>query len=126
MPRVFVGSMLIAVMLAVLSSPVASAGEADVVDAAAEPDGPGTWRFSVTVRHDDEGWEHYADLWQVLTPEGGILGERELLHPHVDEQPFTRSLSGVAIPRDLDEVVIRARDSRHGFTGRTLTLKLER
>ena len=52
------------------------------------------WTFSVTVRHNDEGWDHYADIWQVLHPETGeVLGERVLLHPHDTEQPFTRSQS---------------------------------
>ena len=46
-----------------------------------------TWTFSVTVRHNDEGWDHYADIWQVLHPETGeVLGERVLLHPHDTEQ----------------------------------------
>ena len=50
------------------------------------------WRFEVTVRHNDEGWEHYADAWQVIDPGSGtILGERILVHPHDTEQPFTRS-----------------------------------
>ena len=31
------------------------------------------------------------------------------------EQPFTRSLSGVAIPDDVAEVTIRAHDRVHGF-----------
>ena len=52
----------------------------------------GVWRFDVTVRHNDEGWDHYADAWQVIDPgSGDILGERILAHPHDNEQPFTRS-----------------------------------
>ena len=73
-----------------------------------------TWRFEVTIRHADTGWDHYADGWTVLAPDGTELGHRELLHPHVEEQPFTRSLSGVPIPGGLVEVVIRPHDSVHG------------
>jgi len=29
------------------------------------------YRFEVTVRHTDEGWDHYADAWQVLEAETG-------------------------------------------------------
>jgi hypothetical protein len=41
----------------------------------------------VTVRHADEGWEHYADCWEVLTLDGEVLATRELAHPHDNEQP---------------------------------------
>lgn len=104
--------------------PVAQAGEADVVAARAEQSTDGAWRFEVTVAHEDEGWDHYADLWQVLTPDGAVLGERVLAHPHVDEQPFTRSLNGVTIPDGTDRVEIRARDSVHGFGGRSVSIEL--
>jgi hypothetical protein len=102
----------------------AQAGEVDVVDASATQSGSGTWRFDVTLRHADEGWEHYADAWDVLAPDGTVLGTRILYHPHVEEQPFTRSLSGVAIPDGVDEVTIRAHDKVHGYGGKELRLQL--
>ena len=102
----------------------AAAGEADVVDAVATQEAAGTWRFEVTVAHADEGWDHYADQWEVLAPDGTVLGTRVLLHPHVEEQPFTRSLSGVAIPDSVTTVTVRARDSVHGYGGATVTVEL--
>jgi hypothetical protein len=85
----------------------------------------GRLRFDVTVRHDDEGWDHYADAWQVVDPATGeILGTRELLHPHVNEQPFTRSLRGVAVPEGVSHVVVRARCNVHGFGGREVRVDL--
>ncbi|WP_299813223.1 hypothetical protein [uncultured Roseibium sp.] len=99
------------------------ADEVEIVGATAKKSGSG-WTFSVTLRHADTGWDHYADLWQVVSPEGDLLGERVLLHPHVDEQPFTRSLSGVEVPEGIDEVVIRARDSVHGVSPQEFTLQL--
>ncbi len=101
------------------------AGEAAVVDAEAVRQNGG-WQIIVTLRHADEGWSHYADLWQVLAPDGTVLGERVLAHPHVNEQPFTRSLQGVVIPDGLDRVLIRARDSYHGFSEQLYELKLDR
>ena len=86
--------------------------------------GPGQYRFSVTVRHADEGRDHYADRWEVLHPDGTLLGTRTLYHPHVDEQPFTRELSGVSIPDDITTVVVRAHDAVHGFSGVTQTVTL--
>lgn len=102
----------------------ACAGEAEVVDARARQSADGSWRFEVTVSHADTGWDHYADLWEVLAPDGRVLGRRVLAHPHVNEQPFTRSLAGVAIPEGLDWVEIRARDTVHGWGERRYPLSL--
>ena len=103
----------------------AYANDVEIVEATARQSGS-TWTFSVTLKHEDTGWDHYADLWQVFTPDGTLLGERVLLHPHVEEQPFTRSLSGVEVPEDLSEVVIKARDSVHGVASQEYRLKLPR
>ena len=117
---------LLVVALCATAIVPAQAGEADVVAVDAQPNGDGTWRFDVTVQHADEGWDHYADLWQVLAPDGTVLGERVLAHPHVNEQPFTRSLSGVAIPPEVDIVIVRARDSVHAYGGVEMEVAIER
>ena len=102
-----------ALILALLPLP-ALAGEATVTEVAATRAGD-AWRFDVTVAHGDTGWDHYADAWRIEAEDGTELGLRILHHPHVDEQPFTRSLSGVAIPEGTATVVVRARDSVHGW-----------
>ena len=111
-----------AAALAVVPIHLAFAGEADVVAATLTSARDGTWRVEVTVEHADEGWDHYADAWEVVAPDGAVLGRRTLLHPHVDEQPFTRSLSGIGIPDGITEVTVRARDSVHGYGGQELTV----
>jgi hypothetical protein len=105
---------------------VTLAGEADVEGAKAARAGDGTWRFDVTIRSNDKGWEHYADAFEVLAPDGRLLGRRVLLHPHEDEQPFTRELDAVRIPAGVDRVIIRARHKPKGYDGRTLELRLPR
>jgi hypothetical protein len=115
---------LLAIFLLAIEGAAACAGEADVVDASVRQTAGNTYSFSVTVRHADTGWEHYADRWQVLAPDGTVLGERVLLHPHETEQPFTRQLDGVVIPPEIGEVIIRASDSVHGFGGTELRLEL--
>ncbi len=107
-----------------IGSPAALAGEADVVAVEATRSGDGTYRFDVTVRHADAGWEHYADKWQVLGPDGALLGERVLLHPHDNEQPFTRSLAGVEISDGIRSVSVRAHDKMHGWGGTELKVDL--
>ena len=120
---VFAGFVISAAMMPAITG-IAAAGEADVVKVAVSQTAPGSFRFDVTVRHGDEGWDHYANLWQVLGPDGKVLGERVLLHPHDNEQPFTRSLSGVAIPEEIKTVIIRAGDSVHEFGGKEMPADL--
>ncbi len=69
--------------------------------------------FFVTLKHKDTGWEHYANKWTIGTEDGKLLGSRTLHHPHVNEQPFTRSLSRVKIPEGIKKVYIKAYDSVH-------------
>lgn len=116
----------LAAVLLLLWAGGAPAGEADVLAVEAAQDGAGTWRFEVTVKHADEGWEHYADKWEVLAPNGTVLGTRVLLHPHETEQPFTRALGGVAVPEGIERVTLRAHDSVHGLGGAEVTVELAR
>ena len=43
-----------------------------------------------------------------------------------NEQPFTRTLSGVSVPRSQAQVRIRAGDLVHGFGGQELVIELPR
>lgn len=82
------------------------------------------WTVDVTLRHADSGWDHYADQWRVVDAEGHVLGKRVLLHPHVDEQPFTRGQSGVNIPPGVTTVFVEAHDQVHGWTPERLRVDL--
>jgi hypothetical protein len=104
------------VFVPLLLSLNAGAGQVDIIAVESVQTSTDVYRFDVTLRHADTGWDHYADGWEVLTIEGKPLAERILYHPHVDEQPFTRSLSGVRIPPGETKVIIRARDKVHGYT----------
>ena len=119
-------SLAAALGLTILAAQGAWAGEADVVAAEAVREGTGVYRFNVSVSHADAGWDHYANKWDVVAPDGTVLGTRELLHPHENEQPFTRSLGGVKIPDGVDRVTLRAHDSVHGYGGRELTIEIAR
>ena len=107
-------------------STVLWAGEADVVEVDIKQTGENTYYFKVTVRHADEGWDHFANKWDVGAPDGKILGTRTLYHPHVDEQPFARSLSDVNIPASITEVTVRAHDTVHEYGGKTATVAVPR
>jgi hypothetical protein len=109
-----------------LMSTAAYAGEADVIEVNVQRIADDIYNFDVTVRHTDDGWKHYADKWNVMAPDGTVLGTRILAHPHVDEQPFTRSLAGVKIPEDIDAVTVRAHDLVHGYGGKTVKVAVPR
>lgn len=110
-------------LIATLTTTAALASDVEIVNVQASQTGS-AWRFDVTLRHADTGWDHYADGWEVLAPDGTSLGMRVLVHPHVEEMPFTRSLSGVEIPEGTAEVTIRARDNIDGWTEKTYTFVL--
>jgi hypothetical protein len=99
-------------------------GCADVVAVEVRPDGAG-FTFAVTVSSTETGWDKYADAWVVKTEDGRLLGERILTHPHVEEQPFTRSQSGIVVPDGVTSVVVAARDSVLGFCGEELTVAID-
>lgn len=115
---------ILALSLMSASSVHVFAGEADVIAAEAKRQSDGRYTVSATIRHTDEGSEHYADRFDVLTPDGTVIGERILAHPHVDEQPFTRSLGGVVVPAGVSELRVRANDKVHGLGGKEATIRL--
>ncbi|RDC75280.1 hypothetical protein DLJ49_00560 [Rhodovulum sp. 12E13] len=96
------------------------ADPAEIVAASAER-GPQGWTVSVTLRHGDSGWDDYADGWRVVSDGGEVLGTRELLHPHVDEQPFTRRLSGLDLPEGR-HVWVESSTNTTGWSGDRLRL----
>jgi hypothetical protein len=104
----------------------ASAGEADVVHAKARCNSDSICSFDVTVRHADIGWTHYANNFEVLGPDGQVLGERVLRHLHVHDQPFTRTLAGFYIDPAITRVTLRARDSEHGYGGKEFAVEPKR
>ncbi|MFQ6549966.1 hypothetical protein AADZ90_018625 [Aestuariibius sp. 2305UL40-4] len=104
--------------------PATLAAEAPVIENATAERTGDTWRFDVTISHPDTGWDHYADGWEVLDANGNSLGLRTLFHPHVEEQPFTRSLTGVEIPDGTTSVFIRARCSVDGWSDERVEVSL--
>ncbi len=101
------------------------ANEADVLNVTSSCDKNMNCSFNVTIKHKDTGWKHYVNKYEILSPSSAILGTRVLFHPHVDEQPFTRSISNVKIPNGVTSVTVRAYDSVHEYGGKEFILKLK-
>ncbi len=118
------GIVLSTVWLACALASAAIAGEADVEKVTVRKTGTGAYTFHVTVRHADTGWDHYANKWDIVGLDGTVLGTRRLAHPHENEQPFTRSLRGVRIPRGVRTVTIRAHDKIDKYGGKEISVML--
>jgi len=114
---------LLAVIMISLLTAKCFAGEAHVMDVRIEKNGENGWSVWATIQHDDEGWKHYADRWEILDISGTLIDTRVLLHPHSKEE-FTRSLPVVAIPEGTEKVTIRAHDSVHGYGGKEITVNV--
>lgn len=80
------------------------------------------YSFSVTLYHDDDDEDGYADAWQVEELNGNILGTRILTHAHGTVE-FTRSHT-ISVPDKVDTVVIRGHDQIHGLGGQVMILSL--
>jgi len=100
------------------------ANEADVLKAKATCNKNRICSFKVTIKHTDKNWNHYVNGYEILTLANKRLAKRTLHHPHINEQPFTRSISGVKIPINIDKVIVRAHDLIHGNGGKEVVLKL--
>ena len=86
----------------------------------------GTWRADVTLNHADTGWEHYADAWRLVDEKGNEISKRTLYHPHVNEQPFTRSLSNIQIPENNKIIFIEAHDLNRGWSPNKVKVDLRK
>ena len=83
-----------------------------------------TYDFYVTISSPYESASRYADAFRVKTSDGAVLGERILLHDHVDEQPFTRELMAVRIPAGIKTVIVEGRDMKSGWGGKMMAAAL--
>lgn len=114
-----------------VASAIAGKGDVDVLFVSARSNGDGTWNFAVTLEHPDNGWEDYADGWDVVLPDGTVIKPspqlaftRLLTHPHDNEQPFTRSQNGIVIPADVTIVYVRGHELVEGYGSTIVTVDL--
>lgn len=114
------------------AKPAKTVGDANVTNVFAREEQDGTWTFHVSVEHKDVNWYDYADGWDIVLPDGSILkpdpfGQytRHVRHPHVEEQPFTRTQKELEIPEGVDRVRVRAHDKKDGWGGAEIEVLLD-
>jgi hypothetical protein len=97
----------------------------DIVAVEVRSAGPDTFDFDVTVSSPYDTPAHYADGFRVTSPAGDVVfGERKPLHDHQHEQPFTRDLHGVKVPKGVKLVVVQGRDQQSGYGGKSVQVAL--
>lgn len=96
----------------------------DVMAVKAQSRTADSFDFDVTVSSPYDTPQRYADAFRVVGKDGTVYGERRLLHDHAGEQPFTRDLYGVRIPRGVRAVTVQARDQKYGYGGKTAEVAL--
>jgi len=96
----------------------------DVVNVSVRARGENSFDFDATISSPYDTAERYADAFRVMGTDGKSYGERILLHDHADEQPFTRDLYNVSIPRGVQKVIVQARDKKYGYGGKTREVAL--
>lgn len=116
--NLFIGCFLL------LTSSALWAGEVEIVNATFSR-GAIDWSASVTLRHADTGWKHFADAWRIVDGSGKELGKRVLHHPHEKEQPFTRSLHNIKITPETRYVYVEAHENVHGWSKQRLKVQLD-
>ncbi|RZQ51587.1 hypothetical protein C1E23_18700 [Pseudoalteromonas phenolica] len=99
---------------------------AQVTHVVATQQSDSSWCFSTSVRHNDQGWKHYANAWSIEDLQGNQLGYRRLGHPHDNEQPFTRNQCNISIPPNISKVIVQAKCNNHGYGGKAILIDLNK
>ena len=118
--------------LAAAAKPTKPKGNADVTFVKATRTGDGKWTFEVSVKHPDLGWRDFVDGWDIVLPDGKpiLLAPKDkftrvLAHPHVNEQPVTRTQENIPIPAGTKTVTVRAHDLVDGYGGKVVEVQLD-
>ena len=88
--------------------------------------GHSLYHFRVTILHEDTGWDNYVEAWEIIGPDGEVLGERPFFEPKPGKLEQLTALSGVIIPTEVETVEIRARHYPEGYSGEAVQVNLPR
>ncbi len=99
------------------------AKEVEISKVELEPTGP-TWTVHVTLRHDDESYEHYANGWRIVDAKQNVLASQELYHPHKKKKSFTDNKTNITIPNTAKVIFLEAQAKPHGWSKRRVRIDM--
>jgi hypothetical protein len=111
------------VIVALVFSPLLLAKEVEITKVELEPTGS-TWTVHVTLRHDDQGFEHYANGWRLVDAKKNVIAAQELYHPHDKKKSFTDSKANIKIPSQTKLVFLEAQAKPHGWSKQRVRIDL--
>ena len=76
----------------------------------------GLWKFEITVYHPDSGDEHMYSSIAIFTPDETQIGYADVPTPSIGADHVTTQVLNVAIPEDVEYIVIRGKCSDYGWT----------
>jgi len=97
---------------------------ADVKVRLDSPDQPGIFHISVTIEHQDTGWDDYIEAWELVGADGKVFASRPFFEPTLETQQTVTALSGVIIPQDVKTVLVRARNYPNGVEGEPFEIEV--
>lgn len=88
----------------------------------------GTWSAILEVDHEDQGWSHFADRWEVLDQAGRRILSGSLDGPKrrdVEEDgPVRRRLDAFGLPAGTTRLTCRIHCKQSGWLGKALAVDL--
>ena len=88
------------------------------------PEQSGIYHISVTIDHEDTGWDDYVEAWEIFDPSGKLIGVRPFFEPELEDTRTVTALAGVVIPEDIKTVTIRARTYPKGIEGEPVEVQI--
>jgi len=76
----------------------------------------GAYDFTVVIASDDTGCDLYVDWWEIVEVSGTLVQREVQAGPHIDDQPFTDTATGVDVADDA-LLLVRAHLSSEGYVG---------
>ncbi|HEY6635633.1 MAG TPA: N-acetylmuramoyl-L-alanine amidase, partial [Acidimicrobiia bacterium] len=84
----------------------------------------GLYEFIVTISSPQDSEERHADAFRVIGDDGIVYAVEELEWTGGEPQPFTATVTGLAIPESVNRVTIEGRDLVYGWGGGTVEVPL--
>lgn len=80
--------------------------------------------IEVVLKHDDDGWEHYADSVAIFTTAGEKLANVAIKRPHAGHDYISVRLNNLDLPEGTEALIIKGNCSIDGWVGQPVTVSL--